>query len=528
MGKKIVYTKITPLPSNVPRQLALDLLHSHEEMIKMNPLVTGVRSIETPRNAGNDEYFSNWYEITEIITWGFGLKKKISFNGCFHDQPWGMQSHIFAPMNTDMRQTYRIGGNQPGEPRETRELGVDTPMDGLYLREDVNITCQVPLTAGFIKKEMKEASSAMIERLRRKAELLDEGKLHAMFEDGKLKTAKPTGAPTFDQPPMPSPGVTASPCGSGSPAPVFSPDSRYSYQAQHSPALDQKGFGRYHDVARAESVRSSVYTPHYQQQGYQGPQYTQTGAELPGPEQKSFAFELPGSYYQPQQQNSLYPQPLKPQGQSFRAELLADTEYMQQRPVSQISSQTGSVSTPATQYSNMSPPAQYQAYNRSPQPSPGLPSQQSMPSRDSSNGGYQVTNPGGPQPSPGLPSPQNIPSRDSSNSGYQITNLGAPQPSPRLPSQQNMPSRDSLNNGYQIANPDGPPQPNGRNSQGFSVQEWQRSVQNDQPIDGSYYRNSRPPDSAVEPPDHHRFSNLSIQQNANDAPAQRSQTCKCP
>jgi hypothetical protein len=470
MGKKIVYTKITPLPSNVPRQLALDLLHSHEEMIKMNPLVTGVRTIETPRNAGNDEYFSNWYEITEIITWGFGLKKKISFNGCFHDQPWGMQSHIFAPMNTDMRQTYRIGGNQPGEPRETRELGVDTPLDGLYLREDVNITCQVPLTAGFIKKEMKESSAAMIERLRRKAELLDEGKLHAMFEDGKLKTAKPTGAPTFNQQPMPSPGGTAaSPSGSGSPAPMWSPDSRYSYQAQPSPALDQKGFGRYHDVARAESIRSSTYMPPYQQQGYQGPPYTQTGAEIASAEQKNFVSELPGSYYQPQQQNSLYPQPLKPQGQSFRAELFGDTEYTQQRPVSQISSQAGSVSTPATQYSNMSPPMQYQPYNRSPQPSPGLPSQQNMPSRNSSNSGYQVTNPEGP-----------------------------------------------------------PPQSNGRSSQSFSVQEWQRSVQNDQPIDGSYYRNSRPPDTAVEPPDHLRFSNLSIQQGANDAPAQRTQTCKCP
>ncbi len=39
MGKHIVYTKITPLAPNVPRQLALDLLHSHEEVIRMNPLV---------------------------------------------------------------------------------------------------------------------------------------------------------------------------------------------------------------------------------------------------------------------------------------------------------------------------------------------------------------------------------------------------------------------------------------------------------------------------------------------------------
>jgi hypothetical protein len=200
LGKRIVYTKITPLPSNVPRQLALDLLHEHKEIIRMNPHITGVRTIEPPSHAASGEYFSNWYEITKIITWGF--KKRTSFNGCFHDQPWGMQSHILAPTNTDIRQTYRIGGNQPGEPREPREVGIDTPLDGLYLREDVSITCQVPLTARSVKKEIEDASAAIVKRLQRKIELLDEGKLHAMFEDGNLKTAKPSyWAPTFDQPP---------------------------------------------------------------------------------------------------------------------------------------------------------------------------------------------------------------------------------------------------------------------------------------------------------------------------------------
>ncbi|EMC91879.1 hypothetical protein BAUCODRAFT_79427, partial [Baudoinia panamericana UAMH 10762] len=191
MGRKTVYTKITPLPSNVPRQLAIDMLHSHEEVIKLNPLVTGAKSIEAPRDAATDEFYSQWYEITEIITWAFGLKKKIAFRGVFHDLPGGMQSHVYAPMGVDLRNKYRIGGNQPGEPREARELGVDTPLDGLYLREDVEIMCNAALL-GFVKKETKAATGTMIDRLARKAELLDEGKLHAMFENGKLKTARPS------------------------------------------------------------------------------------------------------------------------------------------------------------------------------------------------------------------------------------------------------------------------------------------------------------------------------------------------
>lgn len=51
MGKRVQYTKITPLPSHVPRQLAIELLHNHEEVIKLNPLVTGVKKIDAPRDA---------------------------------------------------------------------------------------------------------------------------------------------------------------------------------------------------------------------------------------------------------------------------------------------------------------------------------------------------------------------------------------------------------------------------------------------------------------------------------------------
>lgn len=108
MGRT-AYTKVHPLPSKVPRQLALDLLHSHEEVIRMNPLVTNVKPIDAPRDAASDEYFSQWYEIEEIITWGFGMKKKISFKGVFHDQPWGLQSHVYVPFGVDLRNKYRIG-----------------------------------------------------------------------------------------------------------------------------------------------------------------------------------------------------------------------------------------------------------------------------------------------------------------------------------------------------------------------------------------------------------------------------------
>ena len=303
------------------------MLHSHSEIIELNPLVTATKPIPAPREAAADEYFAQWHEIEEIITWGFGLKKKIKFRGVFHDMPWGLQTHIYAPMGVDMRSKWQIRGNQPGEPREPRELGMDTPQEGLYLREDIEIICNIALT-GFVKKEAKAATLTMVERLTRKAELLDEGVLHAMFEQGRLKTINPKQQAeeeqaaiqrqsTFDsKAPLPSPSTQGYP-GSppGSPPPK---------------TAEFGGFGKYRDLpGRADSThRVSSYLPAYQQEGYQGPDQhgSRPQSQVIGGAEKyqpNGPVEVEGSFYHPNQ--SLQPLPQRFQNAtSFRAEL-ADT-----------------------------------------------------------------------------------------------------------------------------------------------------------------------------------------------------------
>jgi hypothetical protein len=192
--KKEVYSNITPIPSYIPRQLALDILHSHAEIITLNPLVTDHKPTKPPRDASADEFYSTWYDITERIQYIPGTGKlgsgTISFKGCFHDMPWGLQTHIYAPMNIDMRNNWRIAGNQPGEPPEPRELGLATPPEGLYLREDIEIRCNITLVS-FVKSQMKAASKILVDRLIKKAQLLDSGVLLAMMENGRLKTINP-------------------------------------------------------------------------------------------------------------------------------------------------------------------------------------------------------------------------------------------------------------------------------------------------------------------------------------------------
>lgn len=89
LKKKEVYTTVTPIPGFIPRQLAVDILHSHSEVITLNPLVLSHKAIPAPRDAAADEYYSTWYEVTERVQLIPGLSKlgssKINFKVCFHD-----------------------------------------------------------------------------------------------------------------------------------------------------------------------------------------------------------------------------------------------------------------------------------------------------------------------------------------------------------------------------------------------------------------------------------------------------------
>lgn len=195
MRKKEAYTIITPIPSSVPRQLAIDILHSHSEIITLNPLVLSHHPVRAPRNASADEYYSTWYEITERVQYvpGLGMmgSGKIRFKGCFHNVSWGLQTHMYAPMGIDIRSKWHIAGNQPDELPESRKLRLDgVPENGLYLREDIEIECNLTLMS-FVKTQLKVASKVLVDRLIKKAELLDAGVLQAMMEHGKLKTFNP-------------------------------------------------------------------------------------------------------------------------------------------------------------------------------------------------------------------------------------------------------------------------------------------------------------------------------------------------
>lgn len=309
LRKKEVYTVITPIPGFIPRQLAIDILHSHGEVITLNPLVLSFKPIKAPRDAPSDEFYSTWYEITERIQFIPGIGKMgsgiINFNGCFHDMPWGLQTHTYAPAGVDLRNKYRIGGNQPGiEPPEQPEIGMaklGVPKEGLYLREDIEIRCNFAMV-GFVKDQLKAASKEMVERIIKKAELLDAGILTAMIENGRLKTQNPMDRSSLIS------GYPGSVSGA-SMSPPLSPTSSFQQMRRESSPCSPN--------LQYKPPRPLSYQPAptmYQQQQYPGhrpmssmsarPGYP-SGAQLAPP--PPVIMELPGDMYHPPPQSQPSP-----------------------------------------------------------------------------------------------------------------------------------------------------------------------------------------------------------------------------
>jgi hypothetical protein len=148
----------------------MSTLRNHVEMIDLNPLVIKRERTKPPGFATPEEYHSTWYAITDRISYFPGLKGQVTYHGVFHDLADGLQTHVYAPLGLDIRSRWLVGGNLPHEPAAPRELGLNIPRQGLYLREDVDMRCSV-LMAGFVRKTLVKAHSSLVDRLVEKAKI---------------------------------------------------------------------------------------------------------------------------------------------------------------------------------------------------------------------------------------------------------------------------------------------------------------------------------------------------------------------
>ncbi|KAK0287496.1 hypothetical protein LTR91_001796 [Friedmanniomyces endolithicus] len=167
MSRRSFITNITPLPPTITRETALALLHDHDAMIELNPLVVRHAPTTAPPNATVEEQLKcKWILITDTINYlpGGAAKSEMSYKAGFYDLPYGIQTHCFAPGGVDLKAIWRVGGNMYGEPPEAPELGIAKPSSGLYLREDVEVKCNMFLS-GFVKKNLKKSHATLVKDL---------------------------------------------------------------------------------------------------------------------------------------------------------------------------------------------------------------------------------------------------------------------------------------------------------------------------------------------------------------------------
>jgi hypothetical protein len=143
------------------------MLHDHHSMIDLNPLVLRHETTQPPPNATLEEQVNCiWYLITDQIKYlpGNAAKSELNYKAGFYDLPHGLQTHVFAPGGVDLKAIWRVGGNMPGEKPEPAEMGVAKPASGLYIREDVEVRCNVFLH-NFVKRNLNKSHGVMVQAL---------------------------------------------------------------------------------------------------------------------------------------------------------------------------------------------------------------------------------------------------------------------------------------------------------------------------------------------------------------------------
>lgn len=160
------FTTITPLPSDLSRQQVVDFLHDHLAMIDLNPLIIERHQIDPPPHAPEDEKKCVWYSMTDRIDYlpGGLASGQVTYTAAFFDSSDGLQTHSYAPMGLDLRGRWSVGGTMPGERPQPVELGLGAPATGLYLREDVDMRCNM-LMVSFVKKTIKKSHGTLVEKL---------------------------------------------------------------------------------------------------------------------------------------------------------------------------------------------------------------------------------------------------------------------------------------------------------------------------------------------------------------------------
>jgi hypothetical protein len=207
----------------------------------------------------------------------------VSYHACFHDLPDGLQTHVYAPLGLEIRAKWTVGGSLPGEPKSVVELGIGAPREGLYIREDVRMKCNI-MMMGFVKKTFKESHSTMVDRLVEKAHVLESRqaneRLNALknvapgerMGHGSIFIAPPPGyggqpqSHNYDDKPLPQPRESVHSDGSAMSSPGLSQASTLTSQSEYPQKSPQFQYQQQQQRQRSQTQsQAESYEPYRDQ-----------------------------------------------------------------------------------------------------------------------------------------------------------------------------------------------------------------------------------------------------------------------
>ena len=181
-------------------------------------------------------------------------------------------------------------------------MGLGVPKDGLWLREDVDMKCNVMAT-GFVKKTLKKAHATLVERLVEKAHLRESEIHNSRIEEHNsiLSYYSESTSPEINKP-LPSPDPAR--------------QNRYSLDPQPSPLPAHQSFEHRGSFGKApypysppmEAVQQPFADPRYSQPPLD-PRYSQPPTELRYSQPPAYAHDPRHSFqpYQPHQPVEIAP-----------------------------------------------------------------------------------------------------------------------------------------------------------------------------------------------------------------------------
>ena len=146
----------TPIPPEVKPQIVVDLLHDHDFLITMSPIVTNHK--EASRDSAKITY--DVWEKIDLLPFGL-WKQQIQFSTAFENKPDGTATWINAPLGLVSKAVYTVRGAEPAG-----EAG------GMVLDESVESSINLflrPIVESQLVPVRKEMHRKIIEKAREKS-----------------------------------------------------------------------------------------------------------------------------------------------------------------------------------------------------------------------------------------------------------------------------------------------------------------------------------------------------------------------